>query len=539
MAKSLPPQSGPQPQPNNRPVGNPASVKVTPNAAPAAAQEELAEDDGKGGYRFVVFALLPSWLVSMIVHAILIILLALINFSKPARELLQVIADKQPDVEELEDFDLEEIVPVDEQVLENEQPLDSEPVPDSALEANADVPFTDAFEDPTFDVSELSPTESLAPSDLLTTPFGALASSATGGRSGARRAEMVAEAGGSAGSERAVEAALRWLAAHQLPDGSWNFNHQLGPGDHRNSPDPGQETDAVNGATALALLPFLGAGQTHLEGKYKQTVQRGLMYLISHQRPSGGGGSFHEPGGSMYSHGICTIALTEAYAMTNDRDLIAPAQLAINYIVYAQDPVGGGWRYTPRQAGDTSVVGWQLMGLKSGLMGYLEVPPDTIRGAERFLASVQQDSGAFYGYVSPGQGPATTAVGLLCRMYMGWEHEHPGIVKGVEYLSGLGPSKPGGRMGNSVDLYYNYYATQVMRHYGGPEWEKWNGEIRDWLVDAQEKEGNMEGSWYFGHPWAERGGRLYSTALSCMILEVYYRHMPIYRAKATDEEFPL
>ena len=37
----------------------------------------------------------------------------------------------------------------------------------------------------------------------------------------------------------------------------------------------------------------------------------------------------------MYSHGICTIALTEAYAMTGDRELLAAAQAALNYIVYA------------------------------------------------------------------------------------------------------------------------------------------------------------------------------------------------------------
>lgn len=241
----------------------------------------------------------------------------------------------------------------------------------------------------------------------------------------------------------------------------------------------------------------------------------------------------------MYSHGICTIALTEAYAMTNDRALIAPAQASVNFIVYAQDPVGGGWRYSPREPGDTSVVGWQLMGLKSGLIGYLEVPPNTIRGAERFLGSVQQESGAYYGYASPGQGPATTAVGLLCRMYMGWEKDHPALQKGVTYLSGLGPSKPGSSLGPQADMYYNYYATQVMRHYGGAEWEKWNAEMRDWLVENQAKEGNMTGSWYFPHAWSGAGGRLYNTALGCMILEVYYRHMPIYGAKATDEEFPL
>ena len=179
------------------------------------------------------------------------------------------------------------------------------------------------------------------------------------------------------------------------------------------------------------------------------------------------------------------------------------------------------------------------MGLKSGLMGYLEVPPNTIRGAEKFLESASQDSGAYYGYVGPGKSPATTSVGLLCRMYLGWEKDHPGLKKGVEFLSSTGVSKPGGGRGNQADMYYNYYATQVMRHYGGTEWEKWNGEMRDWLIESQANEGNMEGSWHFPHTWAGRGGRLYNTAMACMILEVYYRHLPIYGAKATEEEFPL
>ena len=67
--------------------------------------------------------------------------------------------------------------------------------------------------------------------------------------------------------------------------------------------------------------------------------------------------------------------------MTHDKGLMAPAQASINFIVAAQDPVGGGWRYQVKQAGDTSVVGWQLMALKSAHMAYLNVPPETIREA--------------------------------------------------------------------------------------------------------------------------------------------------------------
>ena len=153
--------------------------------------------------------------------------------------------------------------------------------------------------------------------------------------------------------------------------------------------------------------------------------------------------------------------------MTRDETLRPPAQQSIDFICYAQDTVGGGWRYQPRTPGDTSVVGWQIMALKSGHMAYLRVPSITVRRAYDFLDSVEADSGAQYGYTSPAEGrAATTAIGLLCRMYLGWKQDEPALIRGVQWLGNRGPS--------TTDMYYNYYATQVMRHYGGEYWEQWN-----------------------------------------------------------------
>lgn len=279
----------------------------------------------------------------------------------------------------------------------------------------------------------------------------------------------------------------------------------------------------------MALLPFLGAGQTHKEGQYKKEVQAGLYFLTTQME---GNGSLADGGGRMYSHGLASIALCEAYAMTHDKSLAIPAQASLNYIVYAQDPVGGGWRYQARQAGDTSVVGWQLMALKSGHMAYLQVPPLTVAKASKFLDSVQSDSGSKYGYTTPGAGQATTAVGLLSRMYLGWKKDNGALQRGAEFLAAKGPSK-----GN---MYYNYYATQVMRHMEGDLWTNWNNEMRDFLVNSQSKEGHTKGSWHIGGDHgSERGGRLYCTSMATMILEVYYRHMPIYGKAAAEEDFPL
>jgi hypothetical protein len=217
--------------------------------------------------------------------------------------------------------------------------------------------------------------------------------------------------------------------------------------------------------------------------------------------------------------------------------LLAPAQQALNFIAYAQDPRTGGWRYSPRQAGDTSVTGWQVMALKSGSMGHLIVPPPTVAGVNKFLDLVSTDNGSSYRYTIDSQGghKPCQPIGLLCRMYMGWEKTHPAMVAGVKQLAEQGVLKN--------DIYYNYYAAQVLRHYGGPRWDKFNMELRDWLVAEQVDSGHAEGSWHWPNSAQHRGpiegGRLCSTSFATMILEVYYRHMPLYADAAADEEFPL
>jgi hypothetical protein len=374
-------------------------------------------------------------------------------------------------------------------------------------------------------------------SDLMR-DVGALAGVALEGRGGQKRGEMVAKYGGSVGSERAVAMALKWFAKHQNKDGSWTMGFEDGPCNGECS-QSGMLDRCSTGATALALLPFLGAGQTHEQGQYKEHVFKGLKFLLRVQDRRNG--NLVSGGGSLYSHGLSTIVLCEAYAMTRADFLKQPAQAALNYICVVQDRRGGGWRYFHQQPGDTSAVGWQLMALKSGHMGNLEVPTETISRVTRFLNTVQSDKGSMYGYNSRRARPSTTAAGLLCRIYTGWERQHQGLTRGVGQLSELGPADSEEHA--KFHMYYNYYATQVMRHYGGEPWEAWNAVLRDQLVKSQVQTDHMAGSWTIpnfiaaAHD-AEMGGRLYYTSLATMILEVYYRYMPIYTESAA-EEFPL
>ncbi len=364
--------------------------------------------------------------------------------------------------------------------------------------------------------------------DLLMTQSMAPTGGGFEGRRPDGRAEIVAQGGGSPGSESAVKKALEWLARHQLRDGSWRFDIHKGPCDGKCS-HPGKMIVSSTAATSLALLPFLGAGCTPEEGPYKEVVRDGLYYLMSRQIQSQHGGDLQDAAQyGMYGHGLATITLCEAYAMTEDKDLLRACEQAIKFVVTAQHPKGG-WRYKPGQAGDLSVTGWQLMALKSGQMAQLEVPSPTIEGARRFLNRMQMSSGARYGYEKPGTDLTPTAIGLLMRMYLGWPKDDPRLDNGVRFLASEGPS--------ANDMYYNYYATQVLHHYGGPHWDRWNVKMRDYLVQSQSQRGHQAGSWYFGDAYDKKAGRLYTTAMSCMILEVYYRHMPLYDNNAVDNAF--
>ncbi|MCU0959154.1 MAG: hypothetical protein MUF48_03535 [Pirellulaceae bacterium] len=343
------------------------------------------------------------------------------------------------------------------------------------------------------------------------------------GRRGDRKAERLARGGGTPASESAVALALAWLAAHQESSGGWRFDLSEAP--CRNQCRNGGTVGSTTGATGLALLPFLGAGQTHRDGDYRDVVHAGLYYLKEHAVPTPHGADLQE--GTMYAQGIATIALCEAYGMTQDDSLRSSAQRAIDFICWAQHSAGG-WRYYPGQPGDTTVFGWQMMALKSATMAGLDVPSPVVNLGERFLDSVQSGDGSYYGYLTPGRTPGTTAVGLLVRMYTGWRRNDSRLSRGVEFLSREGPSKS--------DMYYNYYATQVLHHFDGPTWPAWNDQMRDYLVRTQATAGHERGSWFFQDQHGLKGGRLYTTAMCAMILEVYYRHMPLYETVAVEDD---
>lgn len=371
-------------------------------------------------------------------------------------------------------------------------------------------------------------------------------------RAPGRREELAKQFGGSTETEQAVELALAFLATQQLSDGRWRLD-QWNPDRPAGSSEDLSSLRSDTAATGLALLAFLGAGYTHLDHRYQSVVGSGISWLVGSQQPNG---ALFRPdtdpdrAGQIYAHGIASIALCEAYGMTRDPRLREPAERAVEFILAAQDPVHGGWRYTKRaeepqwrRESDTSVSGWQLMALKSAEMAGLEVPAQAWQRAAGWLNKAQSDQGARYCY-SPlvpdtlgqtsGREPnlAMTAEGLLMRMYLGWNQSQPSLRRGADYLKANLPELDR-RKPKLRDAYYWYYATQVMFQMQGDHWRQWRESLWPILVQTQQQEGPSAGSWDPNYPvrdrWAHAGGRIYVTTLNVLMLEVAYRHLPLFK----------
>lgn len=414
------------------------------------------------------------------------------------------------------------------------------PIPSSPTKLATDAPtlpasfsasVTDAAVAPPLAASAAAPSVELAaadirPLDLRLPPVPVLLPEAFAQRSPARRDEVLRQRGGDERTEKAVRDALRWLAAHQSADGSWNggtFDRDCGRCDGRT------EYDVDVALTGLSLLCFLGAGHTHVApGPYQDNVQRAIEWLVQRQRADGD----LRDGETMYSHGIATIALAEALGMTEDRALRAPVQRAAEFIVAAQNPRTGGWRYDPGDDGDTSVLGWQVMALKSAQNTGFELSAGTITGIQRWLSAVE-DRGrpGLYGY-QPGDpvSESMTAEATFVRQLLGAPRDDASTQRALVMLSGVRPAWP-----EDANSYLWYYATLMHFHHGGEPWERWNAALRPVLLAGQEKSGPVAGSWPVAGEWAEIGGRIYQTALCTLMLEVYYRYLPLHANPAPPD----
>ena len=335
--------------------------------------------------------------------------------------------------------------------------------------------------------------------------------------------------GGSETTEASVAAALDWLASVQSRDGRWDASrYEAGreimlEGQDRHS--AGKTSDS--GVTALALLTFLGAGQTHQEGAYIPTVQRGIGYLRLQQNAAGsfaGDANLYE---AMYCHAMAVFAMAECYALTKDPAIRPALEAGVAYSLHAQHPTSGGWRYQPwrqmpNDLGDTSLLGWHVMSLRAAERSGITVPAAALQRIDKFLDNVSAGKYGAMARYRPDKGvtPAMTAEALLCRTFLGQSLQPNAQQEASEYLLSNLPGK------SEANHYYWYYATLALHQLQGEPWEAWNRELQAELLRTQQTRGALRGSWNPDALWGQYGGRVYSTALCAMCLESYYRYVP-------------
>ncbi|MBM4034630.1 MAG: terpene cyclase/mutase family protein [Planctomycetes bacterium] len=362
------------------------------------------------------------------------------------------------------------------------------------------------------------------------------------------RAGCIGGAGGTtAQAEAAVDAGLAWLAKVQEPDGRWSTKAWGG--------SEGYDV----GITGLALSALAGAGHGPGIGEHQATVARGLAWLKSQQFPNGG-----FAWKVFYEEGMAALALCEASGVSGDAEVGRAAQLALDYLCKVQ-PEHGGFRYqgaAPKEQGDLSVTGWQLLALAQGLSADhglpqaaigrnrgLLIPQSAIERTRVFLKNTYCGDGASsYTVGRPGDQktptPSMTAIGMFCRQLFGDEAAGPEIRAAADWLlkhAAKGKDAENADIGMHLlghDLYFTHHSCLAMFQMGGRYWTTWNALFRDVVVKAQVQDGAdaagrpVRGSWDPAkHAFGQAGGRVYVTAMAVLCLETYYRYAPFYRGR--------
>ena len=354
----------------------PRPVGVLPSAEPPEKQAEPSWRDWLDVQKIIQSA--PAWLVSAIAHMVLTILLAWF-----------VLAPNKQKPVELEVWYAQE---------DGEQLLDDSF--DAALEQTPDIIEPEliedlaAVEDPLASPPELvDPFEQPSVQAVVEAAAPTRGNDLSGREEGSKQA-LLKKYGGTAETEAAVQRGLAWLVRQQdRKTGEWKLSGPYSDG------VPGIDNELA--ATAMAMLALLGAGQTHQKGQYKKTVARGAEALLKRLSPDGEfrfEGPYNQ---RFYSQGQASIALCELYGMTKDPQFKEPAQNALDYAARIQSPALGGWRYHPRVDSDTSVTGWFMMALQSGMMSGLEVQSNTLEGVSRYLDSATIDQSNYYYQKAP------------------------------------------------------------------------------------------------------------------------------------------
>jgi len=530
----------------------------------------------------------PWVVISVSAHVIAIAILALWYIAKPTAQLrdetiLITVGPPKPP----EEAPIEPPIPPDRKLIPPERETILTPEP---IDVDFTIPITEP-PDPDVDIGEPDSNNDLARSPSVSTAMGPGQGGTRGTEHGPFRDRPFGPPGGEKGEkpypttplDKVVLDGLRWLARHQNADGSWTaagVKEHCSTNELCANPKLNWTSNYDEGLTGMALLAYLGAGFSHesqqwlldpitsKRWKAGEVVKNGLRWLKNHQNADG---SFSRERAFLYNESLATLALTEAYGLTQNRYWLEPAQRGIDFLQRAQRPNPSGqglwgWRYASRQEieakypggsldetgkkelfdADLSVTGWCVMALKSAQLSKLTVAPVAMEGALAFTRWVSLPDGQA-GYLDPkGAGAKVSGVDdhfvyharsmsalALCVQAFTVHDPNDAFLEPAARQIASDLPRPG-KDGLEADYYYWYYGSLALHQFDGPEsprasgkyWGPWNKALVEALTSTQSHDPKScrDGGWLRPDRWAHSGGPIYATAINVLTAEVYYRY---------------
>jgi hypothetical protein len=505
---------------------------------------------------------LSGWGISLLVHSIVLLIFSIAVYAVTNTQeydyppYVITLPNKPEDKKEIkkeqtlsDPTDVKVVLTTDDEVIPNPSPIEIETVEDSDV-----VDGTQGNED-SLSTSNMGDTGA-----FTATGVGSGAAGQWGNRKD-KRGKM--KKGASPATELAVDKSLKWFKRHQNINGQWDASDYW-----KNCTDGVQcepastvwekECNTDVGVTGYALLCFLGAGQDHMNGIYKNVVGKGLDWLLSQQRKDGIFGIESRPHEN-YEHAVALMAIAEAYGMTRDERLKAPMDRAVDALLERQNKGTGqynnrlGWDYSISSSrNDSSLTGWCLMALKSAKMAGNTKADVGLAGGKAWLEATWKvtnpnhkstsyefgesqfpyvwysDSNKIESHGSPKETPHNrSSIGALCAVYLGRGEKDvmSESLLNFELKNNYPTSYP-------CNLYYLYYNTYTIFQLKSADktdkvWTEWvNNVLKNVVVKSQQQDGCLEGSWNppHGKYIGADVGRCLSTAYACLSLQVFYRY---------------
>ncbi|MEE9312653.1 MAG: prenyltransferase/squalene oxidase repeat-containing protein [Planctomycetota bacterium] len=533
---------------------------------------EYAEG-GSSGEDLSAIASVPWVAIALAIHVILLTVAYFIEASAPEiPEQDTIVAQNEKiSVPPEPEMEMEEEVEFEKDEPPQEDPTEDERITDDATDDNnedpSDSPNEDLAPNPNDNDSD---NESPHPDKNSTNSSVGLGGGigGGGGRGGlGGRARRRARGGGGKKMNDRNTAALEWLRDHQNVGGHWSsttfsddtarkgaqktYNIEfvnVGEADG----DKGWEETTDIGLTGLSLLAFVGAGFDHTDGPYQVTCRKAIKYLRRNQGQDGCFGT-QEDDHFVYNHSICTMAMAEAYGLSGKALLKPIADKAVDFILRCQNP-GLGWRYGVQPGNnDSSVTGWMVLALKSCKMSGVEFDHQKCYDdAAKWYEMVTVDDGYLkVGYKTPGSdnarlrgakeydnNPSMDSIYIMSMLFMNKRTIQDKDIKELAKTCVENEFLPKWEH-KRIDYYYWYYASLALFQVGGPNWKRWESAMSKTLLDSQrgyhekDKTANLttkealdeHGSWDSVGAWGAAGGRVYSTAINALTLEVWYRYV--------------